>query len=202
MLTLTNAMRPMMKCAEALLALREAHGGRLAIRVSLDHYSRQQHEAERGPCSWQPALNGLKWLSQNGFNAQVAGRTCWGEPEAELRGGYGRLVAAEGIALDVSDPVALVLFPEMDARLDVSEITTVCWDILDISPAAMMCASQRMVVKRKGAATPVVVPCTLLPYDARFEMGAALAQAAGPVVLNHPHCARFCVLGGGACSRG
>ncbi|MFO0185523.1 MAG: radical SAM protein, partial [Alphaproteobacteria bacterium] len=34
-----------------------------------------------------------------------------------------------------------------------------------------------------------------------FEQGATLAEAAKPVALNHPHCARFCVLGGAACSR-
>jgi hypothetical protein len=65
----------------------------------------------------------------------------------------------------------------------------------------MMCASSRMVVKRKGAARPAVVACTLLPYDARFDLGPTLAEAARPVALNHPHCARFCVMGGAACSR-
>jgi len=67
-----------------------------------------------------------------------------------------------------------------------------------------------MVVKRKGATTaPVVLPCTLLPYDLAFEMGATLADASradggiferGAVKLCHPHCAKFCVLGGGSCS--
>ena len=37
-LVLTNAMRPMMKCADGLLRLRETHGDRLTIRVSIDHY--------------------------------------------------------------------------------------------------------------------------------------------------------------------
>jgi len=32
-------------------------------------------------------------------------------------------------------------------------------------------------------------------------MGARLEDAMGAVKLNHPHCARFCVLGGGSCSR-
>jgi len=59
-----------------------------------------------------------------------------------------------------------------------------------------------MVVKRKGAAEPTVVACTLLPYDARFELGLTLREASHAVPLNHPHCAKFCVLGGGACSRG
>jgi hypothetical protein len=64
-----------------------------------------------------------------------------------------------------------------------------------------MCATTRMVVKRKGADRPSVVACTLLPYDPRFDLGSTLAEASRPVPLNHPHCARFCVLGGAACSR-
>jgi hypothetical protein len=57
-----------------------------------------------------------------------------------------------------------------------------------------------MIVKRKGADAPVVLPCTLLPYEPEFEMGETLAGSLGPVRLNHPHCAKFCVLGGGSCS--
>jgi hypothetical protein len=89
----------------------------------------------------------------------------------------------------------------MDDTADVPEITTACWGILGVSPATQMCATSRMVVKRKGAAAPAVVACTLIPYDPRFEMGATLAEARRSVKLAHPHCARFCVLGGGSCSR-
>jgi hypothetical protein len=64
-----------------------------------------------------------------------------------------------------------------------------------------MCATSRMVVRRKGAARPAVVACTLVPYNEAFELGATLADAARAVPLNHPHCARFCVLGGASCSR-
>jgi hypothetical protein len=64
----------------------------------------------------------------------------------------------------------------------------------------MMCASSRMVIKRKGAASLVVVPCTLLPYDPQFEMSETLAAAKTTVKLNHPFCAQFCVLGGASCS--
>lgn len=201
-LVLTNAMRPMMKLAAPLTGLKDRFGDRLAIRVSLDHYGQALHETERGPRSWRPALDGLRWLARNGFNVHVAGRTCWGEPEAALRAGYARLFAQEGIAIDAWDPVRTVLFPEMDATEDVPEITEKCWGILGVSPDAMMCASSRMVVKRKGADRPVVVPCTLLPYDQEFEMGRTLEEADGTVKLNHPHCARFCVLGGGSCSKG
>ena len=98
------------------------------------------------------------------------------------------------------NPGATVLFPEMDEQVEVPEITTACWGILDKSPSDVMCASSRMVVKRKGAAKPTVLACTLLPYDEQFEMGETLKEAEAPVSLNHPHCAKFCVLGGASCS--
>ena len=63
-----------------------------------------------------------------------------------------------------------------------------------------MCATSRMVVKRRDASRPAVVACTLLPYDPQFELGASLAEASGQVSLNHPHCAKFCVLGDASCS--
>ena len=201
-LVLTNAMRPMMKRADELLALKQQYGDKLAVRVSIDHYSEQLHDLERGKHAWRRMLPGLKWLAENGFNLDVAGRTQWAETEESLRTGYARLFAEHGIAVDARSPQHLVLFPEMDESVDVPEITESCWGILDVSPATMMCASSRMVVKRKGQSQVDIQACTLLPYDAQFEMGHTLAEAARPVKLNHPHCARFCVLGGGACSVG
>jgi uncharacterized Fe-S cluster-containing radical SAM superfamily protein len=199
-LVLTNAMRPMRRFEDQLKAIRLHHGNRLTMRVSLDHHSQAVHEGERGPGSWEKALDGLKWLAEYGFRIAVAGRSLTGESEVEARAGYARLFATLGIRLDASDRSRLVLFPEMDAAADVPEISTGCWDILNISPGAMMCASSRMVVKRKGAAAPVVAACTLLPYDDQFALGRTLREASGRVMLNHPHCARFCVLGGASCS--
>jgi uncharacterized Fe-S cluster-containing radical SAM superfamily protein len=197
-LVLTNAMRPMRRFEGALLEL--PHRDRLTLRVSLDHYSQSVHEAERGPNSWDKALDGLKWLATNGFNIAVAGRHLGDEDDAVARAGYATLFAEHGLPIDANNPARLVLFPEMDAQADVPEITTACWDILDINPASMMCANSRMVVKRKGEDAPRVAACTLLPYDPQFDMGATLAKASRPVDLNHPHCARFCVLGGASCS--
>lgn len=203
-LVLTNAMQPMLRLGikNGLSDLRARFGDRLAIRVSLDHYTKERHEAERGAGSWDKTLEGMAWLAQEKFHLTVAGRTLWGEADAQTRAGYQALFDREAMAIDARDPAALILFPEMDETVDVPEITTDCWDILHVDPASVMCASSRMVVKRRGADRPAVVACTLLPYDDRFEMGSTLSQARGPVKLNHPHCAKFCVLGGGACSAG
>jgi hypothetical protein len=199
-LVLTNAMKPMMHRASTLLALHRRFPGRLSVRVSIDHYERAKHEQIRGAKTWQPALDGIGWLAANGFDLALAGRMVWDEPEAQLRGGYAKLLTVHGIKLDAHNPSRLVLFPEMQATADVPEISVGCWSILNKRPEDMMCANSRMVVKRKGARAPVVVSCTLLPYQAEFEMGATLEAAAQPVSLNHRHCAKFCVLGGASCS--
>lgn len=201
-LVLTNAMQPMLRpaCREGLLRLHREFGDRLLLRVSLDHHTRERHEEERGPRSWESALRGLRWLATNGFNVSVAGRTCWNEDEASARRGYATLFSSLGLDCDTDDPQQLVLFPEMDPTLDVPEVTVDCWAALGLDPSSLMCATSRMVVKRRGAASPMVVSCTLLPYDTRFELGARLRDARDPVALNHPHCSRFCVLGGASCS--
>jgi uncharacterized Fe-S cluster-containing radical SAM superfamily protein len=199
-LVLTNAMRPMRRWEPALKRLQRAYGDRLTLRVSLDHHTQETHELERGAGSWAPAIEGLAWLAEGGFKIAVAGRLLPDETEGDARAAYAVLFASLGLPVCADDPGQLVLFPEMDATADVPEITEACWGILNRSPSEMMCASSRMVVKRKGQATPVVVACTLTPYDTQFELGGSLRQALGSVLLNHPHCAKFCVLGGASCS--
>ena len=201
-LMLTNAMQPMLRprVKGGLIDLRERYGEHLVMRVSLDHYTAALHDTERGEGSFESTMTGLRWLAENGFTVALAGRTMWGEEDAEARAGYGALIEQTGLAIDPADISQLVLFPEMDAKSDPPEITVDCWDILKVSPNDQMCASQRMVVKRKGASSASVVACTLLPYDEQFELGQTLAEARGEVALNHPYCASFCVLGGGSCS--
>lgn len=201
-LVLTNAMRPMMRpgVRSGLLDLREKFGDRLTLRVSLDHYHPAHHDKERGSGSYDATLVGLRWLRDEGFHISVAGRTMWGETETEIRRGFHQLYEDEGLELSAFDPHETVLFPEMDEKAQVPEITIECWSILDKNPNDVMCSSSRMVVKRKGAERPSVVACTLLPYDPRFELGVTLEEADRPVRLNHPHCAKFCVLGGGSCN--
>jgi sulfatase maturation enzyme AslB (radical SAM superfamily) len=199
-LVLTNAMRPLHQKKRQLLDLTPRFKDALTIRVSLDHYSADRHDEERGPGSFRSTLEGLIWLAHNGFRIAVAGRTMWGEDQASLRAGYAKLFAKHGIEIDMEDSAQMVLFPEMDSSADVPEITTACWDILGKSPSEVMCSHSRMIIKRKNSDRPTVVSCTLLPYDSQFELGHTLREAKRSVSLNHPHCAKFCVLGGASCS--
>lgn len=201
-LVLTNAMRPMMRprTMAGLIRLEEEYGGKLTMRISLDHYRSDCHDEERGAGSFAQTLDGMRWLAGAGLKMAVAGRSKWNEREEDARAGFAALYAREGFDIDAHDPAMTVIFPEMDDTVDVPEITTACWGILDKSPSSVMCASSRMVVRRKGEAGPSVTACTLLPYDESFDLGPTLKGAMREVALNHPHCAKFCVLGGASCS--
>ena len=199
-LVLTNAMRPMLRWGSRLADLAQAHADRLTFRVSLDHHSQAVHDAERGAGSWDKAWEGLDWLVAHRLQIAIAGRRLAHESESDARAAFKALFDARGLTVDAANPASLVLFPEMEADRAVPEITTACWAILDRAPEQMMCATSRMVVRRKGAAQAAVVACTLTPYDPQFELGQTLQAASGAVQLNHPFCAQFCVLGGASCS--
>ncbi|MCV2892127.1 radical SAM protein [Lentibacter sp. XHP0401] len=201
-LVLTNAMRPMMRkpMQTGLLKLAEKYHDQMTFRISVDHWSAELHDAERGKDAFKRTIEGMIWLRDHGFKMAVAGRIAFHESEAEARAGYARLYSENNFRIDAQAPAQTVLFPEMDMNVEVPEITTDCWGILGKSPEDVMCSSSRMVVKRKGAEAPAVLACTLLAYTPEFELGNTLKEARRPVQLNHPHCAKFCVLGGASCS--
>ena len=201
-LILTNAMRPMMRkhMQQGLKELNAAYPGKLTLRISLDHFNEEKHDIERGKGAFQKTLTGMNWLRDAGIRMTVAGRTFWDNSDSASREGYKTLFAQNSYDIDALNPSETVLFPELDENVEVTEITSDCWSILNKNPDDLMCASSRMVVKRKGADKAAVLACTLLPYTPEFELGSTLKEAASDVALNHPHCAKFCVLGGASCS--
>ncbi len=200
-LVLTNAMRPMMRDAvrAGIERLVQEFGDKITFRISLDHWSAENHDKMRGHGSFEKTIEGMRWLNSIGAHLAVAGRQLWNEDDVAARIGYAELYLQENFNIDPQDTGMTVIFPEMDESVNVPEITIDCWGILGKSPNDVMCASSRMVVKRRGQA-PSVVACTLLPYAEEFDLGSTLQGAEKDVALNHPHCAKFCVLGGASCS--
>jgi sulfatase maturation enzyme AslB (radical SAM superfamily) len=196
-LVLTNAMKPMMNNKSQLLRLNHLN---LTIRVSIDHYTKEKHEEVRGPNSWEPMIDGLKWLSENSFNYCLATRLMWGEDEDTTRNNFQKFIDQFNLKLNSKSKIQLVTFAEMDVNQDTPEITTDCWKILNKEPETVMCSTSRMIVKKKGEKLPSVIACTLLPYEKEFDLGKSLKESNQKVYLNHPHCSKFCVLGGSSCS--
>ncbi len=198
-IVLTNAYNIINRHKDALLDLNQRYPNYLKIRVSLDHYTLDVHEKERGKNTFIKTVQNIKWLGDNNFEVSIAGRSLVHESNKEAIDGYKKLFSDHQIKLEISSE-NLIIFPEMISQEDVPEITTKCWDVLGISPRSMMCSTERMIVKKKGEETPVVLPCTLLAYDKQFELGSSLMKSEKEVYLNHEYCAKFCVLGGASCS--
>lgn len=199
-LILTNAYRAIDRYFDDLAVLNQNYPGKFSLRVSLDHYTAEIHDKERGKGTFTRTLNTIKKLTDLGLDLSIAGRSLAHESRVQALAGYQNLLDEYDIDLDVSTGENIVIFPEMSSSKDVPEITTACWDILNVHPDQQMCSSERMVVKRKGSDEPVVLPCTLIAYDEQFELGKTLKESFQRVYLNHPYCAQFCVLGGASCS--
>ncbi len=198
-LVLTNAYR-IERFKEKILEWKINYGEQLTLRVSLDHYTEDVHEQERGPGAFAATLANTQWLAEKGVKFAVAGRALTSEDPEEVTQKYAAMLESKGIPVDPNNTESLVVFAEMDPQKDVPEITTACWGILGKKPEDIMCASSRMVVKRKGEDRPKVLACTLIAYEQEFEMGETLKEADQKIYLNHPFCAQFCVLGGSSCS--
>ncbi|PIK15963.1 radical SAM protein [Halobacteriovorax sp. JY17] len=198
-LVLTNAHKVLKRWEKKLIELKDEYGDLLRLRVSLDHYTKEVHEGERGDGTFNPTLKSMQWLYQNGFHISIAGRSLFKESEEVAKKGYQDLVDSNQIKLKL-DKDTLVIFPEMNATEDVPEITVDCWNILNVSPSDQMCATQRMIVRRKNEETPKVLSCTLIAYNKEFELGTTLRESFKDIHLNHPFCSKFCVLGGASCS--
>ena len=196
-LVLTNAMKPMLNNRSKIINLKK---DKLTFRVSIDHVDQKKHEKIRGQNSYRPMIEGIKWLRDNNFKMSLATRLMWGESEQQTRKAFKAFTLKHELPIDTSSKKDLVTFAEMDVKQDTPEITTECWTILNKKPESVMCSSSRMIVKKKGKEKPSVIACTLLPYDEAFDLGQTLKESMQRIYLNHPHCSKFCVLGGSSCS--
>jgi len=196
-LVLTNAMKPMLNNRSKIINLDK---DKLTFRVSIDHVDQKKHEKIRGQNSYRPMIEGVEWLRDNNFKMSLATRLMWGESEEQTRKAFKAFTLKYELPIDASSKKDLVTFAEMDIKQDTPEITTECWAILNKKPENIMCSSSRMIVKKKGKEKPSVIACTLLPYDEAFDLGQTLKESMQKIYLNHPHCSKFCVLGGSSCS--
>jgi len=196
-LVLTNAMQPMQNKIHALKSLSKYQN--LKLRISLDHFSKHEHENIRGKKTWNKALLGISLLISNNFNVNIASRT-FNQNEDVIRDGFEKLFKLHNLKISAYNTKDLVLFPEMSTKSDTPEITTECWSILGVEAKNMMCSDSRMIVKRKEDNLMEVVACTLIPYEDNFSYGNKIKDSFKKVYLNHSHCSKFCVLGGASCS--
>lgn len=198
-LILTNAYQLSEKIKKQLLELKKDLKEKLILRVSFDHYTQEIHEKERGLGTFNKTISHFKWLVENGFKPHIASRSLLKETFEESVLGHIEMLKKNYIYYQL-DSTNLVIFPELNDEDNVPEITEKCWDILKVSPKHQMCATHRMIVKRKENNLPQVVACTLIAHEDEFTYSHQLKDSMNSVRLNHPYCAKFCVLGKASCT--
>ncbi len=197
-LLLTNAMKPMLNKARELKNISKKHN--LQVRVSIDHYQKKEHEDIRGEKTWDPLIKGLLWLNENKFSLSLASRFSNSTNENDIRNKFKELIKKLGLKIDSFNKESLLLFPDMNIKEDIPEISEKCWSVLKKDPSSVMCSDSRMVVKRKNSKVPVILSCTLITKDKDFELGTDIKNSNKITYLKHPYCSQFCVLGNSSCS--
>ena len=169
------------------------------MRVSVDHYTRALHEHERGPRSWKPTIDGMRWLAETA-SRHVAGRLFSGEAEDDVRAGYARLFARRASDRCPRSRSSWCCFRRWMRASMCPEITEACWGIL----GKVAGGRDVRVVPHGGEAQGRRRACRArlhaAPLRRAVRTGRDTGRSVRPVALNHPHCAKFCVLGGAACS--
>ena len=217
---LTNGTEPLRKQLATLRALRERHGDRLQLRVSLDSYEAHRHDAIRRDGAgrlrdaFAVTVDTDVELARLGFTPIVtlSAEVYRGNPVAPamVERRTRQLFADRGAQVDVKILPATLDQGAQQARRDlppvVPRVTDAYLRMTGTVPSALMCHSSRLVLKHEGRCR--VYPCpVLVPSDdasvadlARFDLGGTLAESVErPVLLDHPSCASYCCQAGGSC---
>ncbi len=197
-MVLTNATEPLIKRLPQLKPLRERPHA-VHFRVSLDHFSADQHEKARGEGTFSTALDGLCALYEMGFTVSVANQVIAGLSAHKVAECFAQVFRGAGLP----ENLPRIEFPEFHPPgvvVTAPQITQSC--MVDYQTEAtrrrFMCAFSRMVVKREGQCK--VYACTLVDDDDDYVLGTTLAESLHvPVSMKHHRC-YSCFRYGASCS--
>lgn len=197
-MVLTNATEPLIKRLPQLKPLREQPNA-VHFRVSLDHFSAEQHDKNRGDGMFSMALDGLCALHDMGFSVSVANQAIPGLPGHKVAKCFAEVFRGAGLP----ENLPRIEFPEFHPpgiTVTAPQITHSCMVDYqtDSTRREFMCAFSRMVVKSEGKCR--VYACTLVDDDADYVLGTTLAASLKiPVSMKHHRC-YSCFQYGASCS--
>lgn len=180
---LTNGTLFTDRRVEALVRLSERARWSLEIRVSLDGNGAADHDAIRGPGSYERALEGLVRLARRGLLPIVTVTDPAGADPADFRTQWIERLERAGIARPRLKVLPLFRLGREATRTRGyrnEESLAGLGDAFD--PKVLPCGSCRAVTSRG------VFPCPLLVDEPGARLGADLDQALVPVTLSHGAC--------------
>ena len=192
---LTNGMLLRPEVCRRLRELFDASDYSLDIRVSLDGFDRESHDAIRGKGVWDRVMIGLRNLADAGINPVITVTTAAdGVASAEGRTRFLQIIRDFGFTRPRLKVLSLFRIGAEEKRTHAYEDwERLSGELSDADAAKLQCSSCRMVTS-KG-----VYVCPILIEEREARMGAALAETLRPFPLKYGAC-HTCWVDGVTCT--
>lgn len=203
---LTNARRYIRNHFEVLRRLREQHGDRLRLRITLESPRPAEHDAIRGKGTFAQTLETITQLQEMGFVPIITAERPFlsEQSDEEIRAAYQALfrqpveVNLIENVMEMGHQLVHIGRRGQAPRPEVF-ITTHCFSLLGKPPESLMCHYSRCLQKIEGRLR--YYPCPVIYDDARFELGETLEESFRRVYVAHKNCYDYCLKGKGATCR-
>jgi MoaA/NifB/PqqE/SkfB family radical SAM enzyme len=180
---LTNGRRHIRSHFEALQRLRERHGDRLILRITLESPESERHDAIRGHGTFAQTTETIRLLAEMGFALVIAAERPLldAREDGEVLESYRALFPGAGVEVSLIENLLemghylTMLANRGEPTHSEVFVTTNCFAALGKSPELLMCHFSRSIQKIDGKLR--YYPCPVIYDDARFEMGATLEES-------------------------
>jgi len=206
---LTNGRRYIRNHFDALARLRREHGDRLRLRITLESFVPEDHDAIRGRGTFAQTVETIESLRSLGFVPVVNAERPFLPPSSdeEIQAAFSELFASRGVRVEVNLIENILEMGHQLVRLEQAGrqpspevfITTNCLGILGKPAESLMCHYSRCIQKIGGRLR--YYPCPVIYDEERFDLGGTLAESFQRVYLGHKNCYDYCLKGKGATCR-
>lgn len=201
---LTNGRRYIRNHLAALQSLREKHGKRLTLRITLESPYEAEHDEIRGRSTFSQTRDTVVQLGSSGFVPVITAERplLSQQTDEEIRSVYKSLFPDMEVEVNlIENMIEMGHQLQSLARAGIAPqpevfVTTNCFRILNKRPETLMCHYSRCIQKVDGEIR--YYPCPVIYDDERFELGATLEESFQRVYLAHKNCYGYCLKGRGA----
>lgn len=203
---LTNGRRYIRNHLEALRVLRQRHGDRLRLRITLESPRAAEHDALRGKNTFAQTVETIRDLQAMGFVPILTGERPFlsEQSDEEIRAHYQALFEKPVVVNLIENVLEMgheLVQLRKQGRAPQPElfVTTDCFSILGKPTESLMCHFSRCIQKIDGLLR--YYPCPVIYDDSRFELGRTLEESFRRVYVAHKNCYDYCLKGRGATCR-
>lgn len=197
-LVLTNGTKPVLQRMQHIKRLANTLHP-ISFRISIDYPNEEKHEKGRGKNSFKEALEGIRQLTEAGFNVSVARQMNKEEDTSNVNKEYQTLFNT----YNIDESTHIVSFPDFSTPFqnsDTPEITENCMTQYHTEEGrkAFMCAYSKMIVKIDNKMR--IYACTLVDDNAGYDLGSDLEKSLKERIMMKHHRCYSCFAYGASCS--